>query len=133
MLPVQYVKLSLVDLTSWLPPLHPLPSLGFNVLFVSPVKQQALEDVSRIVAGRSNMTVSHAFSKLDGNKLEKDQNITASGSLKSDLKYADWLNTGGLSFFFYQVTRDLFTVGFKSLHLLLIEFSLIISRWNFNN
>lgn len=128
MLPVQYIKLSLVDLTSWLPPLLPLPSLDVNVLFVSPVKQQALEDVSRIVAGRGNMTVSHVFSKLDGNKLEDDQNITASGSLKSD-----WLNTGSLSFFFYQVTRDLFTVGFKSLHLLLIEFSLIISRWNFNN
>lgn len=51
MLPVQYVKLSLVDLTSWLPPLLPLPPLDVNVLFVSPVKQQALEDVSRIVAG----------------------------------------------------------------------------------
>lgn len=90
-LPVQYVKLSLVDLTSWLPPLLPLPSLDVNVLFVSPVKQEALEDVSRIVAGRGNMTVSHVFSKLDGNKLEDDQNITAPGSLKSDLNYVDWL------------------------------------------
>lgn len=108
MLPVQYVKLSLVDLTSWLPPLLPLPPLDVNVLFVSPVKQQALEDVSRIVAGRGNMTVSHVFSKLDGNKLEDDQNITASGSLKSD-----WLNTGSLSFFFTRSPETCLRLGLK--------------------